>query len=511
MVNNTFAQAAKVVANLTKTENGHIAASSTGSAVLNLYGQVGALRGRPWDSIKSLINQAVAEDKLLTAKTMFYARDARQGTGERTLFREMLVYLAREHPEMVLPNVDLIPFYGRWDDMYALVYTPAEDAMWKVMREQLKADLKALEEATPEHPADVSLLGKWLKSCNSSSKETCTLGRLTYKKLGYKSEAAYRRDLTKLRKAIRIVEADMSAKRWSDIEYDKLPSRAGMIYRKAFKRHDPERYDAFVEAVMNGEKAINAAMNTPQDITHAYMKNCMVLDPTLEAMWKNLPDFVQSDENVLCLVDVSGSMYGRPIEVSTGLGMYFAQKSRGAFHNLFLTFETEPKFVQLRDNVSLAENLKVTLDAPWGGSTNLNKACEEILKFARKHNVPNDEMPTRLIIISDMEIDEATNNRVPYYRSLNNVFDANDVLNIHEIQEMYAQYGYTVPQVIYWNVDSRDNHFHTRSDIPGTMLASGSSPAVFKAIMAIEDLDITPMDAMLEVLNGERYSPITVE
>ena len=422
---------------------------------------------------------------------------------------------------MVLPNVALIPFYGRWDDMYALVGTPAESAMWEVMREQLEADLKAVEEATPEHPADISLLGKWLKSCNSSSKETCALGRLTYRNLGYKSEAAYRKDLAKLRKAIRIVEADMSARRWSDIEYDKLPSRAGLIYRGAFRKHDQERYEAFIEAVNSGEKKINAAMNTPQDIVHAYMGRYKIrrfsgdfpVDETLEAMWKNLPDFVQSDENILCLVDVSHSMYGmygRPIEVSTGLGMYFAQKNRGDFHNLFLTFETEPKFVQLRDHVSLAQNLRLTMDAPWGGSTDLNKACREILRFASDHNVPNEDMPTRLIIISDMEIDEASHPSICEDEDVN-TFDAKDVLHIDELREMYAEHGYTVPQAIYWNVCSWENHFHTRSDIPGTMLASGSSPAVFQAIMAIEDIDITPLDAMLEVLNGERYAPITVK
>ena len=507
---NAFTQAAKNVSNMTVTENGHTAASSTGSAVLDLYGQVGALRGQPWLSrVKPLVDKAIADNKLLTAKTVFYARDARGGTGERSLFREMLHYLALSYPEMVRPNIELIPFYGRWDDLYALESTLVENEMWRFIARQFAQDYEACMNNKP-----VSLLAKWLKSCNSSSKETCRLGRLTAKKLGL-SEKEYRQKLTLLRKAINIVETTMSSNKWDEVAYDKLPSRAGMIYREAFRRHDEERYNEYIEAVNRGEVKINTTMNTPQDLVHAYTNgntyygSCHIEpDPTIETMWKNLPDFVNSDENILCMVDVSGSMQGRPVEISAGLGMYFAQHNRGAFHNLFMTFESNPSFVTLDDNVSFAKNLETTMLADWGGSTDLNKACEHMLQFAIDHHVPDKDMPTRLIIISDMEIDQATGN---YGRYRSNVFDSKSILHIDELQAMYQRAGYTMPQVIYWNADSRDNHFQTKSDVPGTMLASGSSPAIFKAIMEMKDLQITPMDAMLEVLNGERYAPITVE
>ena len=512
---NAFVNNAAYVANATVTENGHDAASSTGSAVLDLYGQVGGLRDQDFDSrVRPLFRKAIAADKLLAAKTMFYARDARGGTGERQLFRNMLAYAAKHNPEIVRPNIKLIPFYGRWDDMYALVGTPLEDDMWAVVKSQLKADTMAIIKAAQKQEApSISLMGKWLKSCNSSSKETCRLGRLTAKKLGY-TEREYRQTLSMLRTAIRIVEQKMSANKWSDIEYDKIPSRAGTIYREAFRRHDGDRYNEFIDAVTKGEKKINAAMNTPQDLVHAYTNgntyygHCHIEpDPTIEAMWKNLPDFVQSDENILCMVDVSGSMQGRPVEISAGLGMYFAQRNRGAFHNLFMTFESVPSFVMLNDNATFAENLATTMMANWGGSTDLNRACEQMLQFAIDHNVPDKDMPTRLVIISDMEIDQATG----HYRRYENDFDAKQVLHIDELKAMYAGAGYTMPQVIYWNAESRDNHFQTKSDVPGTMLASGSSPAIFKAFMEMKDLEITPLDSMLEVLNGERYAQITVE
>lgn len=503
MMNNVFANSARTVANMTMTENGHPAASTTGSALLDLYGQVGALRGQDEDRICSLLDAAMKEDRLLATKIMFYTRDCRGGTGEREVFRTMLKWAAEHCQEAVIENIDLIPEFGRWDDLYSLVGTECELDAWKVLEKQLVKDLIALHNNKP-----VSLLAKWLKSCNASSKETQKLGQLTRKNLGFCNEKEYRKTLKELRDHIKIVESRMSSGEWSDIQYDKIPSRAGMIYRDAFRRHDEERYKAYIDAVRKGEKKINVAMNTPQDLVHCYCDGVGSVrkpeDPTIEAMWKNLPDYIQSDENVLCMVDVSGSMYGRPIEVSTGLGMYFAQKNTGAFHNLFMTFESQPRFAVLSDAKSFHDNLRDVFNAPWGGSTDLNRACEAILNFAVRNNVPQKDMPTRLIIISDMEIDAASG----HYRWHGRTADLTDILHIDELKQMYARHGYQVPQVIYWNVESRDNHFHTRSDIPGTMLASGSSPRVFEAVMQMKDLDITPYDAMLEVLNGERYKEV---
>lgn len=515
MMNNIFAQEAIKNASMTYTENGHPVASTTGKAVLDLYGQVGALRNADEQRIVDLFKAAIGEDKLLAAKTMFYARDARGGTGEREVFRKMLKYAAIHNPELVRKNLELIPEFGRWDDMYTLVGTPLENDMFEVMHNQLMRDIQGMNEGRP-----ISLLAKWMKSCNASSKDTRSLGRQTVKKLGFVNEKMYRKTLAELRSYIKIVEAKMSAGEWSDISYDQVPSRAGMIYRKAFKKHDEARYDEYIKSVEKGEKKINTAMNTPQDIVHAYMDDGSFRmipkkkeDPTLEVMWKNLPDFVKSEENVLCMVDTSGSMYGRPIEVSLGLGMYFAQKNSGAFHNLFMTFESSPRFFAMQDNVSLLYNLKAAFNAPWGGSTDLNLAMKRILNFAKLNRVPQKDMPTRLIVISDMEINEAateySSRRIWYGLELENVLLGN-TLAIDEYKKMYADAGYSMPQVIFWNVDSRHNHFHTREDEHGVMLASGSSPRVFEAVMEMKNLDITPYDAMVEVLNGERYSKVVV-
>ena len=505
-MDNIFTSAARQVATYTTTENGHDAVSTTGEAVLDLYGVVGALRDADENRIISLFKAAIADDKLLTAKTMFYARDIRCGVGERDLFRTMLHYAAIHHPEMVKPNLKLIPEFGRWDDMYALVGTALEDQAFSIMHQQFVTDIRDMHDNKP-----ISLLAKWLKSANASSDETRYLGCRTARHFGI-PERLYRKKLSELRAYLNVLETRMSGGKWSEIEYDKIPSRAGLLYREAFLRHDEKRYQDFINSVLQTSAKINTAVNTPQDLTHIYLKgnysSCYPIaeNPTVEAMWKNLPDFVDSDENILCLVDVSGSMYGRPIEVSTGLGIYFAQKNRGAFHNLMMTFTTRPYFVSLKDEMPLCEMLHTTLGMDWGGSTNLNLACEEILRFARSHHVPNSDMPRRLLIISDMEIDEANG----YYYARKG-YNRTEILHANELQAMYKAAGYTMPQVIYWNVNSHDNRFQTQSDIPGTMLASGSSPAIFKAIMELKELNITPVEAMREVLNGDRYSAITIE
>lgn len=494
-MDNTFTSAAR---NITTTENGHAAARSTGTAVLDLYSQIGALRGMDFDvRVKALVDAAVAESRLLTAKTIFYGRDARGGTGERQLFRDIIKYCATNYPGVIKPNIHLIPEYGRWDDLYALVGTPLENYAASVIREQLYKDMDALRENKP-----VSLLGKWLKSCNTSSPESRALGEWTAKMLGF-TERAYRKTLSMLRARIRIVETQMSGNKWADIDYEHIPSRAGLIYREAFDRHDHDRYAAYLEDVRDGKAKMNASMNTPQDIVHALIAN-RGENETLEAMWKNLPDYVNIDENIMVMADVSGSMYGRPIEVSIGLAMYFAQHNKGAFHNLFMTFESEPSFVSLKDSNSLFANFKLADNAPWGGSTDLNKACEAMLAFAVNNKVPDEDMPKRLIIISDMEIDQATSgwSRWPHEAM------TSGMLHSDELHEMYGRYGYTMPQIIYWNVDARDNHFQATATSKGVMLASGSSPAVFEAIIAMKDVEITPYAAMLEVLNGERYERI---
>lgn len=513
---NLFASNARIAANMTTTKNGHTAASTTGSALLNLYGQVGALRGQDEKRIRYLLDAAVAEDRLLATKIIFYARDCRGGTGERDVFRTMLRRMAEIQPDTVIQNLQLIPEFGRWDDLYSLVGSNVESTVWDLINWQIVRDEANLETGKP-----ISLLGKWLKSCNASSNKTRELGRLTARNLGY-SEREYRKLLSKLRARIRIVEKQMSSGEWDKIEYEDVPSRASLIYRNAFRKHDKARYSNYISSIQKGYKKINASMNTPQDLVHAYLNPFAFdtfikpEDETVETLWKNLPNYIHSDENVLIMADTSGSMTGRPMEMSLGLALYFAQRNTGAFHNLFMTFDSQPAFFEIRENLSFRDNLMRAYNAPWGGTTDLNLACRAILKMAVNRHVPQKDMPTRLVIVSDMEIDEAAVGEDGRIRMLDTgreysrirMLDT-DILHIDELRQMYADAGYRMPQVIYWNVNSLDDHFQTRSDVPGTMLASGSSPKIFEAVMQMKDYLATPYETMLEVLNGDRYACVT--
>lgn len=479
--------------NTTTTENGHYAVKSTGNALLNLYGIVGGLRHADFtERVQPLLDDAINEDKQLATRLMFYTRDAREGVGERELFRKMIRYVAYHYPELLKNNIHLIPFYGRWDDMYALVDTPLEKQMWDIMRTQWHVDFSDMEQYAP-----ISLLGKWVKSVNASSPETCALGRKTAAAFGL-SERNYRKAVARLRNYLDVVEVNMSAKDWELIDYEKVPSRAMLKYREAFGRNDAERYETYLNKVREGEAKINTKANTPQDLIHAMAPNvfgaCRFND-TIELLWKNLPNYINSNENIMVMADVSGSMQGRPMEVSIGLAIYFAEHNTGDFHNTFMTFSYSPTFVHLRDDESLAEKIREVQCADWGCNTDLNRACLELVKFARAHNVPTQDMPTRLIIISDMEIDEA-----------------DDMYATHseETRRYFERYGYTMPQLIYWNVDSRQNAFQATADQSGVMLASGSSPAVFQALLEMKDYSITPYESMLEVLNSPRYQAIRV-
>lgn len=477
--------------NGTTTENGAYALSTTGTKLLDLYGSVGGLRDADDERVFNMLEAALAEDKLLATKIIFYARDVREGIGERDLPRRMLRYLAINHPEMVKPNIKLMGEYGRYDDLYSLVDTPLEKDMYAFMRSQLIEDWNNMNANKP-----VSLLAKWIKTVDASSPKTRKLGIDTAINLGYgDSIPTYKRCIRKLRKYIDIVERKMSSGEWSDIQYDKVPSRASLVYHNAFKRHDEERYNEYITKAVNGEAKINTGAVTPYDLVHQ-IRRIDVDNDTVEAMWRQLPDYVNTDTNILCVVDTSGSMAGRPIEVALGLGLYFAEHNKGDFKNLFMTFSAKPAFQVIRGD-TLQQKIRNMNSAGWDFNTNLIAAFRLVLKHATKFNVPEKDMPKAIIIISDMEIDECAENGYQY----------NTAVEI--IEKEFESYGYKLPNLIFWNVESRHNVFHADANRRGVQLASGESAAVFKSV--IECLNCSPFEAMLKVLNSDRYSAITVE
>ena len=327
-----FASAMRNEAAHTFTENGQPALNTTFNSCLDLFGTIGALRNREESQVETLFAEAFKEDKLLATRILFYARDIREGCGERKVFRNLLRYCAFHHPEAIKPNLDLIGVYGRYDDLYSLIDTPLEADMWKAMEVQFREDLVNMANGNA-----VSLLGKWIKTPDASSKETRKLGIKTAIHLGY-SVRYFKRLLRALRKHIGVVESLMSTNQWDKIKYPEVPSRAMMIYRNAFLKHDEERFREYTQKVLTGEEKINSSTLFPYDIIEKFMHHWNWGEPDnadiLEAQWRQLPNYVEPGTNAIVMADVSGSMSGRPMATSVGLALYFAERNVGAYHNL---------------------------------------------------------------------------------------------------------------------------------------------------------------------------------
>ena len=493
-----FAEAIKNDSRHTYTENGATAISSTGSGLLDFFGSAGSLRTANNSRIETLFAEAIKDDKLLAAKSLFYIRDVREGLGERNTFRVLLHYTAMHHPEMVKPNIALIGEYGRFDDLYELVNTPLEDDMWAYIKQQLADDYwKAMRANKP-----CSLLAKWLKTADASSARTRKLGIMTARNIDM-TVYDYKRCVRALRKYIDVTEAKMSTQNWDKIDYSTVPSRAMMNYRKAFQKHDGNRYNEFINKAVKGEAKINASTLFPYDLIEKYLQetddyywdfnfNRLHYNEAIEAQWNALPDYVGTEANAIVIADTSGSMSGRPICSAVGLAVYFAQRNKGAFHNLWMSFSHDSKVQTLRGE-SLAQQLASIDTKYWHSNTNLERAFEHILQIACDNHVKPEEMVKSIIVISDMEIDCCTGSSWLFY---------------DEMRQRYLNAGYDIPNIVFWNVNSRHDIFHADKNRKGVQLCSGQSPATFRQLM--KSVGMTPMEMMMSVLNSERYDPIQI-
>ena len=506
---NKFVQAmAKEVA-WKETENGQTALNTTFDACLDLFSTIGALRKRTDGDIEAKIGAAYAEDKLVCMKIVFYARDIEEGLGERRVFRVALKYLAQRHRNDVIVNIPNIVKYGRFDDLYELVGTPVEKEAFKFMKLVFEEDYKNFREKKP-----LSLAAKWLKSVNTSSKESRRLGQLTAKYFGL-TEREYRTKLSALRKALKIVENDMSHNEWGAIDFNKVPGGAMKKYYKAFGVHEPERFKEYVDALHTGKKIVvngkevEAKINTkklyPYEILEQYSHGTFYLgsykyNPAIEAMWNGLKDWLEdASENTIVIADTSYSMSGRPMATSVGLGIYFAQHNKGAFHNKFMTFSRRPSWIQLSEGTALCDQIAKVPDIC--DNTNLEAAFDLILNTAIQNNLSQKDMPKNLVIITDMEFDTCVvDNACKYSHTRMTFYDA--------MKAKYELHGYKLPEITFWNVDARQDTFHTTKNQPHVRMVSGQATSVFKSL--IDGKTHTPYEFMLETINVARYESVLV-
>lgn len=490
-----FAQIAKNIANQKYTENGAIAYSTTDNALLDLFAQIGALRSRSEDEIKTKIEEAMQINPLLTLKMVFYAGNVRGGLGERRTFRIAINYLAKVYPSIIKANAHLIPHFNRWDSLFSLVGTPCEQCAWDIIIEQLNLDMDGVIKSVPAaKPIGISLLAKWMPTETAHSKETRRLAFKAMQKLNM-TPRQYRKMLSTLRNHLKIVESLMSANKWDEVEYPAVPSYAMKNYHNAFAKHDAERFAAYTESLKKAETKVNASTLFPYDLVHKYWVRLGISpDYIIEAQWKALPNYVEGENNVLVMADVSGSMLGRPIETSISLATYFAQHNTGNYHGLYMTFTNKPHFIDISNINTLARAVSKVRNTDVGYSTDLDAAFRLVLTHAKEHNVANEELPKAIIVVSDMEID-------PYFTGSKNT----DFVKKWEVE--FKRNGYTCPKLVMWNVAARNDTFLSKDK--NVLLVSGQSASVFKQLCG--DINgITAWDLMLKTLNDPMYDCITM-
>lgn len=508
---NAFITALETQFNETFTTNGAKAYASTECKNLDLFGKIAASRSNP-DSIVPLFQEALREDPETAIRVLFWARDIRGGQGERSVFRTLLKDLAKGDPQLAAALVPLVPVYGRWDDLLELEDTLAWNTVLSEIRQQLEADCGKLLQSDPS--VRVSLLGKWLPSINASSKDSKRQGRKIAAYLGW-DEKTYRQTLTSLRSAIRIVEQQMCAREWDQINYGAVPSQAALMYRKAFREHDPDRYNKYIESVKRGESKINASTIYPYQIVQNFLKGNPLdrileedietvteSDEVLNTLWEALPDFLDGRElQGLVVADVSGSMEQNnrlPLAVSISLALYIAERNKGAWNGKFLTFSGSPSLVTINGH-TISEKVRYIAKADWGGNTNLQAVFDKVLNAACKRGIPQEEMPKKLIIVSDMQFDQATRN---YFHGKGY---QNDATNLEVVDEKFANAGYQRPELVFWNVNSHGNVPMTLHD-NGTCLVSGCSPSILKAVLT--DGVISPLGVMKDAVYVDRYAMV---
>ena len=505
-MSNKFLNGLTDSANFAYTENGAITHKTTKSDLLDMFAMGAAMRNRSDSDVILMFRKAYAENPVYALKCLFYIRDVRGGQGERRFFRVVMKDLASWDTAAARRNLRYVPEFGRWDDLYVFVGTPLENDAFNFMKEQLALDVEC---KTP------SLLAKWLKSENTSSAESRKLANITRQHFGM-NHKQYRKTLSVLRNRINIVERLMSENRWDEIEFDKIPSKASMIYKNAFARHDLEReksakeVQTYVEFARDTTKKVNAKTLYPYECVEEAAKlmgstrwgSCHIsMDDTDRLMvnkfWDNLTDYFNGASlNALAVVDTSSSMWGTPVYVATSLGMYCAEKANGPFAGHYVSFSRNPRLVKV-EGVDFCDKVDRIIRTDLCENTDIEKTFDMLLNTAIRNRCSQEDLPQNIIIISDMEFDRARG--YSYYT--NNKQDAETLME--SIAHKWTDAGYKMPHLIFWNVDARQNNIPMLGNGPISYV-SGFSPSIFQTIMTGK----TGLDLMFEKLDSPRYECI---
>lgn len=441
----------------THTENGDLTYATSRSYMVDAFFRIGASR-KDVANFLALAEKAYVSNPELFARLVLHGRDIRSGIGERDLTRQLLqnFYKRMVDAKVIDSKLFLAKFVemGRWDDLL----NSGED----VFAASLSLIKKALD-------AKDGLCAKWLPRKGFQAVRI-------RKYLGL-SPKDYRKTLVEL---TNVVETQMCAKEWDQINYNHVPSIASKVYQKAFHRNDGDRYRQWIEDLSKPESGakVNAGAIFPHDVLKGH------IDAVVDAQWKALPDFIQNGESFLPMCDVSGSMYGLPMEVCVALGLYCAERNKSAFKDIVITFSSNPQMIKLKGNTIL-ERQRFLMSVEWGMSTDIDKAFKMVLDHCVKNNVASEDLPKSLIIFSDMQFNAAVSGGIAYDRW----------------RKSFADAGYELPRIVFWNLRASAGS-PVEFDKEGTALVSGFSPSNFLNLLGGKT---NPYDIMLDTLNNSRY------
>lgn len=492
---NTFMNGLQNASNYAVTENGALAHKTTRSAVYDMFALGGAYRKRNDEDCILLFKNALEENETLALKCLFYLRDCRGGQGERRFFRVCYKWLAQKHADVARRNFELISEYGRYDDViYALIGTPLENDALEFIKNQLALDLEC---KTP------SLLAKWLPSENASAVKTKKMGNIIREYLGM-THREYRKTLSILRERINLLERLMSANRWDEIEFDKIPSKAGLIYKNAFARRDiiAKKYEAFAKSE---DTKVNASTLYPYDVVHKAVegtrgwgysfRDMSATDRAMvEKYWENLPDYLEGKPcKMMCVVDTSGSMTGSeasaPINVAIGLGMYCAERIGGPFKNHYISFSSRPQLIKI-EGVDFVDKVRRIYKTNLCENTDLVKTFRMLKEIAL--TAKPEDIPETIVVISDMQIDCGSR-----------FYGSNIATEMESMRREWEKAGLKMPKLVYWNVEAR-GAANFLDDGPNVTYVSGCSPVIFQQVIS----GVTGYELMCRKLMSSRYEAI---
>jgi hypothetical protein len=468
----------------TLTENNCVTHTTSSSPLVDLFFKIAAMRGASDDDIIATFEPAIQHDAESALKILFWTRDIRGGQGERKVFRTIVSYLAHSYTDILRPSVRLFPVYGRWDDVLGLFSTPLEGEALAFIDDALTGKLSSSE---------ASLCAKWMPREKSAKS---VLAKKIRSHMGI-SSVAYRKLLSGLSST---VESDMCSNNWDGIEYPHIPSVAMNLYKKAFARHSPERWESYLSDLKSGVAKVNASVLYPYQVIKPLMEYGLDEGDKFiaEKQWESLPNYLMNNPHrILPVVDTSGSMFGvgsgsvAPIDVSVSLGLYIAERNNGPFKNHFLTFSGNPTLQRVEGN-DLYDRVQNLKSADWGMNTDIEAVFDVILKQALANEVAEEDMPNMILILSDMQFDRCAHNY--------------SLTAMESIRTKYEASGYTLPNIVFWNLAARGSNFPVKFDELGTAMVSGFSPAILVQILSSGV--ISPEAIMDEVLTSERYSAI---